>query len=106
MNTHMDRTIFRLKAGIPATSLYILICSLLDEGHLPTLDRIRVLWNGTEELLNEAIEELISRGVLESPPAWAGERGARLYLSKNWCTIVQPRDSSGSRQSSHEGWSR
>jgi hypothetical protein len=62
----MDRAIFSLELSLEATSIYILICSLQDEGHAPTLQRIRSLWNGTEENLRSALRELMERRVLES----------------------------------------
>jgi len=88
MYTHMDRAIFHLNAGVPATSLYILICSLLDEGEAPTLEQAREMWNGTEENLNQAIDELTKRGILEPAQPWANDKSKRLYLSGNWRRIV------------------
>ena len=88
MNTHMDRAVFHLKAGVPATSLYILICSLLDEGEAPTPERAKRMWNGTEEDLIEAIHELTERGILEPAPSWANGKPERLYLERKWRRIV------------------
>jgi hypothetical protein len=62
---HMDRAIFDLKVSIEATSAYILICSLMDEGHPPALVTIRSLWNGNEGSLQAAINELMARQVLQ-----------------------------------------
>jgi len=62
----MDRMIFELKASIFATSLYLLICSHLDEGERPTLNNAREAWNGTEENLVQAAVELMERRVLAS----------------------------------------
>jgi len=104
MNTHMDRAIFRVGASVSATSLYILICSLLDEGRLPTLDRIRELWTGTDEALSQSVEELISRGVLDPPPPWAKDSHARLYLSRTWRKIVTAGSSSTPHESLTAGW--
>jgi hypothetical protein len=106
MNTHMDRAIFGIGASVHATSLYILICSLLDEGRLPTLDRIRELWTGTEEVLSQSVEELISRSVLDLPPPWTKGNQARLYLSRTWRKIVQPNNSSTPDESVIAGWLR
>ena len=62
---HMDRAIFDLNASVGATSLYILICALLDQGEQGiTLDRVSVQWNGSREELHAAAEELVRRGVL------------------------------------------
>jgi hypothetical protein len=64
LNMHMDRNIFNLKVSLEATSAYILICSLLDQGHAPTLQQIRSLWNGSEDTLRHALLELMERQVL------------------------------------------
>jgi len=61
----MDRAIFDLKVSIEATSAYILICSLMDEGHPPALVTIQALWNGDETSLQTALDELMARQVLQ-----------------------------------------
>jgi hypothetical protein len=61
---NMDRTIFALDASVEATSLYIILCSLMDAGAAPTLNHARGKWNGTQESLLAAAEELVRRGVL------------------------------------------
>ena len=62
---HMDRAIFDLNTSVEATSAYILICSLMDQAHSPTLKTIRSLWNGNEESLLAALRELMGKQVLE-----------------------------------------
>jgi hypothetical protein len=104
MNTHMDRAIFRTGASVPATSLYILICSLLDEGRLPTMDRVRELWTGPEDALSQSVDELISRGVLDPPPPWAKDINERLYLSRTWQKIVTAGNSSNQNESLIAAW--
>jgi hypothetical protein len=84
----MDRAIFHLRTSVAATSLYLLICSLLDEGQAPTLDRTKVLWNGTEEELNAAMQELIQRGILIEPRSTVNGRPQQLDLTSNWRRIV------------------
>lgn len=66
----MDRAIFNMNLNVEATSLYILICALTDQGEMPTLDRIRAQWNGSEEGLFKAVEELIRHGIVNGalPP--------------------------------------
>jgi hypothetical protein len=61
---NMDRAIFNLGTSVEATSLYILLCALLDREEPLTLDRASVQWNGTREELIKAAEELAERGVL------------------------------------------
>ena len=61
---NMDRAIFDLKASVEATSLYIILCSLLDRGDAPTLANARTLWSGTAEGLTAALRELMALGVL------------------------------------------
>jgi hypothetical protein len=60
----MDRTIFNLGASVEATSLYILLCVLEDQGDSLSLERAGVQWNGSREDLVKAAEELMQRGVL------------------------------------------
>ena len=88
MHTHMDRTIFHLRASVPATSLYILICSLLDEGEAPTLNRAMELWSGSEEEFQGAMQELIQRGILAPPRPMLNGRPRHLNLTSNWRRIV------------------
>jgi hypothetical protein len=61
---NMDRAIFALDASVEATSLYIILCSLMDAGTAPTLSHALSKWNGTEPSLLAAAEELVRRGVL------------------------------------------
>lgn len=78
---HMDRAIFDLNAGVGATSLYILICALLDQGeHGITLDRVSLQWNGSREELDAAAEELVRRGVLSG-----ADGHLHLNAKEKWC---------------------
>ncbi|MHC1742859.1 MAG: hypothetical protein AB9873_07480 [Syntrophobacteraceae bacterium] len=88
MRSHMSQAIFHLKASVPATSLYLLICSMLDEGRAPTLDRARGQWTGTEESFNGAVDELTRRGVLQPPRPLENGKPVGLYLSSHWRRIV------------------
>jgi len=60
----MDRAIFDLNLNVEATSLYILTCALLDQGESPTLNRIRLQWNGNEQDLLTAVQELLKHHVV------------------------------------------
>ncbi|MCE5335298.1 MAG: hypothetical protein LLG06_12015 [Desulfobacteraceae bacterium] len=64
----MDRAIFDPRASVEATSLYILLCALMDLGQPPTLQLALEKWTGTEESLMAAAEELICRSVLVAKP--------------------------------------
>ena len=70
-NMNMDRAVFDLKISVEATSLYILLCALMDAGEAPTLENASLKWTGTEEALAEAARELIERcvvaGVIPTP---------------------------------------
>ncbi len=85
---HMDRAIFELNASVEATSLYIIICSLMDEGLHPTLENIRFRWSGTEEALHEAVRELGACGVAAT--RGPVEEGQHIHLN--------PRNDWGCRQ--------
>ncbi len=61
---NMDRAIFELQASVEATSLYILLCALMDSGEPPTLELAMTKWTGTEQSLIAAAEELVGRCVL------------------------------------------
>jgi hypothetical protein len=61
----MDNQIFNLGLSVYAYSLYIVVCSLADEGSSPTPEALRGRWNASEELLNRAIEELEAFKVIE-----------------------------------------
>jgi len=81
---HMDRAIFELNASVEATSLYILICALMDQGESPTLSRAIVQWHGTMETLTTAAEELIRRGVLEGPSPIPEEQPVKVNPTDKW----------------------
>jgi hypothetical protein len=81
---HMDRAIFDLNASVEATSLYILICALLDQQELPTLNRAKVQWNGSSENLVSAIEELMRRGVLQKMNPLRDDEPLRLNRREEW----------------------
>ena len=80
----MDRTIFNLGASVEATSLYILLCALVDQEEPLTLDRASVQWNGTREDLVKAAEELIQRGVLEGSQDLTQDQPLQLNSSDMW----------------------
>jgi hypothetical protein len=81
----MDRTIFNLGASVEATSLYILLCALEDQGDSLSLDRAGIQWNGSREDLVKAAEELMQRGVLAGSHPLTPEQPLQLNPSEMWC---------------------
>jgi hypothetical protein len=82
---HMDRAIFDLQASVGATSLYILICALMDQGDKNvTLGRASRKWNGTREELHQALEELIQRGVLSAADGRGEDVPLQVNPRENW----------------------
>jgi hypothetical protein len=81
---NMDREIFNLKASTEATSLYILICALMDLGQPPTLPEIRAKWNGDEQSLKDAVKELMRRGVLETAHSLKEDEPLNVQSKAEW----------------------
>ena len=61
----MDNTIFDLGLSVHATSLYILVDALLQEGEKISLDACEARWSATCEEMHEALEELKARGIVD-----------------------------------------
>ena len=80
----MDRSIFNHNASIYATSLYILICALMDEGVLPTLERTRAQWTATDRHLTKATEELFERRILQPMHPIEEDKPLRVNPSHRW----------------------
>jgi hypothetical protein len=81
----MDRAIFELKASVDATSLYILICALLDQGVvMVTAGRALNQWSGTRESLFSATEELMNRKVLERMQPLSDETHLHVNSKEKW----------------------
>ncbi len=84
IHSHMDRTIFLRNLSTLATSLYILICQLLDGGQSPTPDLIRKLWNGTEPDLVVAADELVKEGILVPMDFSQEDKRLWVFPSTQW----------------------
>ncbi|MFZ2447281.1 MAG: hypothetical protein WAW37_13060 [Syntrophobacteraceae bacterium] len=82
---NMDRAIFDLNASVEATSLYLLLCALMDLGRPPTLEEAIHKWTGTEETLLAAAEELIKRGVLNLPLPIPRDKHLHPTMRDRWC---------------------
>ncbi len=68
MSSHpmtMDRMIFEFNASVHATSLYLIVCSYMDEGVEPTLNQVLEAWNGSDEDLVQAVKELSDFRILQ-----------------------------------------
>jgi len=61
----MDQKIFDLNLSMEATSLYLLACGLMDADKRLSLANMKEYWNSTPEKLDEAIDELHRRKILE-----------------------------------------
>ena len=80
----MDRAIFDLQTSVEATSLYILLCSVSDEGGAVTLSNAIPRWNNPEETIYKAAEELMIRGVLEGSRPIAADTLLHVTVSLCW----------------------
>lgn len=81
---HMDRTIFLRNISTVATSLYIVICRLLDDDVSLTPARIRGLWNGTEADLAVAAEELVKEGIMSPMDLSQDDKRWWVFPSTHW----------------------
>jgi hypothetical protein len=80
----MDRAIFDLEASVEATSLYILLSALSDQGVVLNLKTARFRWNGSEEELFNGADELVKRGVLEATLPLSEETPLHIAPSTEW----------------------
>ena len=85
MHMNMDRAIFDLNISIEATSLYILLCALMDAGEEPTLENASLKWTGTEEALAAAARELVERCVVAVPVPTPKEMHLHPTGRDRWC---------------------
>lgn len=83
----MDRAIFDLQLSVDSTSLYILACAVLDQGETPTLNRMRLQWNGSGEGLRKAAEDLIERGILVVNPPLTDSKPLQVNPKGKWQKI-------------------
>jgi len=80
----MDRAIFDLNLNVEATSLYILTCALLDQGESPTLERIRLQWNGNDQDLSTAVQELLKHNVVTASEPIRQDEPLKLNPRSQW----------------------
>lgn len=82
---NMDRSIFDLNISVEATSLYILLCALMDGEQPPTLENALPKWTGTEESLISAAGELIGRCVINGVIPIPREMHLHPNTRDRWC---------------------
>ena len=59
-----SQQIFTLNLPVETVSLYLLCCGLIDEGRKAALKEIKNIWNGSDEALLNALEELENRNII------------------------------------------
>lgn len=85
----MDRAIFDLNVSVEATSLYILLCALMDGGQAPSLENAFPKWTGTEESLLTAAQELIARCVITGSVPIPRDMHLHPTTRDRWCDCIQ-----------------
>ncbi|MHC1724472.1 MAG: hypothetical protein AB9866_00330 [Syntrophobacteraceae bacterium] len=80
----MDKMIFELNPSVHATSLYLIVCSFLDEGQTPTINQVLQAWNGTEDDLARAVSELCDLRILKPMDLMHNDRELLLNQRENW----------------------
>ncbi len=81
---NMDRAIFQMNASVEATSLYILLCALSDEGNPVTLKTARERWNGSEKDLMNGALELVQLGVIQGEEPLSHEAPLHIQPRDRW----------------------
>jgi hypothetical protein len=70
----MDTQIFNLRLSVVATSAYILICSLISDGHRPDWPLLEDAWVGKPGELIQAMEELEAFRVIQTLEGLEGQK--------------------------------
>jgi hypothetical protein len=60
----MNQEIFKLNLGVEETSLYLLCCSMADNGEEISYKNISAVWNGSHESLSHCIDTLESLNIV------------------------------------------
>ncbi len=82
---NMDRAIFDLRVSVEATSLYILLCALMDGRQAPTLENARQKWTGTGESLLAAAQELVRRCIITGAVPIPEDMHLHPNTRDRWC---------------------
>lgn len=84
--TIMNPRIFELGLNTEATSLYLLMCGLQDIGIPLTLSNVRSKWNGDDEALLKAVEDLAGMNIIEAHLRDGDvNAGFRILENRHWC---------------------
>lgn len=69
----MDQRIFEQGLSVEATSLYLLMTALSDQGTPLHREHLLTMWNSEKSALDRALIELAGRGIAEPQPGgqWA-----------------------------------
>jgi len=71
MHTHghgdgpsMNQAIFNIGLSVETISVYLLVCGLTDAGRNVTTKNLAEVWNGTEEALDQGLQDLEGRHII------------------------------------------
>ena len=60
----MNQEIFNLDLSVETVSVYLICCNLSDNNTVISTKNLSSMWNGTEELLIEGLNDLEERNIL------------------------------------------
>jgi hypothetical protein len=64
----MDQRIFEQGLSVEATSLYLLMVSLSDQGAPLTREQMLIIWNSEPAALDASLQELAGRNIVAGAP--------------------------------------
>jgi hypothetical protein len=67
----MDQRIFEQGLSVEATSLYLLLSALADQGVPLVVERVEPIWNADPQALGPSFAELAERGIAQQDAAGA-----------------------------------
>jgi len=81
----INQKIFKIGLSVENISMYLLCCSLEDEGRKLTTSNIRQIWNSTDEAMEQSLNELEKRNIIRKIISdYAGKNIYRLINSGQW----------------------
>jgi hypothetical protein len=81
----MNQDIFNLGLSVETVSVYLLCCSLADAGVVISIERLREIWNGGQDALMTALENLENRNIILRKISEMEENNTyKLTDAKNW----------------------